>query len=340
MEDIEHYISKLKSGEVKADTTNSGRDKTPVFFDDYVLLCTKADIAGQYQILAPYVNDIAEQFSSTPRILQIKVIPENISGEHKVCALSDAYILVERAKGKPLFFNGFVKADKFKVKSEANEIVQEYYDFLNRYIEELNKIGNLKETHFANYVSTAVKLIMDKEFPLGCEKSGDNIFIDEEAGLTFIDLGNKNSIENQEGNEDPVSKIIDMLLFGGKNGDCEVDLNLTIIRDGLPINQIKDFVFTIKEPLSEEFVKRVLEAYNKILLKICPFLLSNGITQQEIDDYLIKLSQRISKWKSEVKSEEQLLSEVEQVRRELLEKPIMDSPTSSEFLQNPTSRLI
>lgn len=325
MEDIEYYISKLESGEVKVDTTNSGRDKTPVFFDNYVLLCTKAYIADQYQILTPYVNDIAEQFSSTPRILQIKIIPEIISGEQKVWASSDAYILVERAKGKQLFFNGFVKADKFKVKSEANDIVQGYYGFLNKYIDELNMIGNLTETHFANYVSTAVKLIVDKEFPLGCEKSGDNIFIDEEAGLTFIDLGNKNSIENQEGNEDPVAKIIDMLLFGGKNDDFEVDLDLSIIRDGVPINQIKNFIFTIKEPLSEEFVKGVLEAYNKILSKICPCLLSNGITQQEIDDYLIKLSQRISKWKGAVKSEEQLLSEVEQVRRELMERPIMDS---------------
>jgi len=340
MKDIEYYISQLKSGVVKVDTTNGGRDKTPVFFEDCVLLCTQAYIAEQYQMLAPYINRLAEQYSGTSRILQTKIIPENLSGESVVCASSDAYILVEKAKGRPIFFKGFVKADKFKVISETREIVQRYYNFLYGYLEELDKIGSLTEAQFSSYVSTAVKLIMDKDFPLGCEKAGDNIFIDEDEGLTFIDLGNKNHIENQEGNDDPVSKIIDMILFGGKNGDCEVDLDLSITRDNIPLGQLKDFIFTIKEPLSEDFVKGVTDAYNKILSKICPCLLSNGITEQMINEYLIKLSQRISLWKSRIKSEEQLLIEVEQVRRELIEKPITDSEKPSQGLNGHSQRTL
>lgn len=326
LKDIEYYISEVESGRAKIDESNGGRDKKPIFFEECVLLYTRANVVENMQLMVQYINLLAEQFKSTPKIIQMKIIPERTaSGEYKMWVGSDAYILEERAKGKPLFFNGFVKANKFKAKNETNEIVDEYYNFLNKYLEELNKIGNLTETQFSNYVSTAVKLIVDNEFPLGCEKAGDNIFIDEEAGLTFIDLASKSSLENQDGNDDPISKILDVLLFGGKNGDYDVYLNLSIIRDGVPIDQLKDFTFTIKEPLPEDFVQGVIEVYNKILSKICPFLLMNGITQQAIDDYLIKLTQKILKWKSEIKSKEQLLSEVEQVRRELMERPITDS---------------
>ncbi|MDR0930486.1 MAG: GNAT family N-acetyltransferase [Clostridiales bacterium] len=325
IKDISHLklSNAITEAKNRREYDHRGTTKFCFTLDDSALLYAPKSDIEKLMALKPELDYAIESGINTPRTLDHTL--EDDAEFHRFCFKGGnaptqpyGFMLQERAVGVPVHEGTCSQGSFAKTDKTIDEIYEHYMADINKYPTRLEEIANLSQEQIDSFVHGVKLLVSDKKIAFGYDEIGENVMFDKNAGLSFIDLSEKQG-ETHYTCQDPESKILTRLL-DPRHRHFELKIQKELGRT-INISEYSRFTRQLSLGMPPEWIKRVGDAYQGIIDKLWTAFKKEGLNTNKIDHFVngtYGLNTKIAEWQEQMQSSDNIKKLIDDTRGELI----------------------